>query len=304
MQKKIVLTCAVTGDGPLHPRFPNYPITPKQIAESSLEAGRAGASIVHIHARNPETGMGDRSAALFREIVDRIREQNGDIVINITTGMGASFIPDPENEAVALPQSDVASGEERLRQVADNLPEICTLDVTTMNMDGGIADAPSCVYMNTPGTLRRMAQRIRQLGVRPELEVFNPGDILLAKQLISEGVLDEPPLFQLCLGVKWSAPADMKTLIYMADLLPANAIWGAFGVSRQQMPMVAMTAALGGNCRVGLEDNIYLERGIFATNGQLVERARSIIEAIGAEVASPGDARRILSLNKSLQPAE
>lgn len=294
MKQKIVLTCAVTGDGPLNPKFPDYPVSPRQIAEASLEAADAGASIVHIHARNPQTGMGDRSPDLFREIVERIRERNQSIVINLTTGMGASLIPDPDNEAVALPESDVASGEERLRQVADNLPEICTLDVTTMNMDGGIADAPSCVYMNTPGTLRKMAAQIRRLGVRPELEVFNPGDILLARQLIAEGLIDQPPIFQLCLGVKWSAPADMKTLVYMKDLLPPNAVWGAFGVSRHQMPIVAMTAALGGNCRVGLEDNIYLERGVFATNGKLVERARTIIEAVGAEVASPDDTRRLL----------
>ena len=304
MKQKIVLTCAVTGDGPLHPDFPDYPITPRQIAEASLEAADAGASIVHVHARNPETGMGDRSPDLFQEIVDRIRELNSEIILNLTTGMGASLIPDPDNEAVALPESDVATAEDRIRHVKENNPEICTLDVTTMNMDGGIADAPSCVYMNTPGKLRKMASMIREFGVRPELEVFNPGDILLARKLIDEGLIDEPPLFQLCLGVRWSAPADMRTLLYMRDLLPENAIWSAFGVSRSQMPIVAMTAALGGNCRVGLEDNIYLERGVFATNGQLVEKARSIIEGIGAEVASPEDARSLLNLNEITQPTE
>lgn len=304
MGHKTVLTCAVTGDGPLHPRFPDYPITPRQIAAASLEAAEAGASIVHIHARNPETGIGDRSPALFKEIVERIRERNEDVVINLSAGMGATFLPDPENESVALPESDVAPADERLLHVAGNLPEICTLDVTTMNMDGGIAGAPSCVYMNTPTTLRKMAAGIRRLGVRPEIEVFNPGDILLARRLIEEGLIDEPPLIQLCLGVKWSAPADVKTLVYMRDLLPENAIWSAFGVSRNQMPIVAMTAAMGGNCRVGLEDNIYLERGVFATNGQLVDRAISIIEGVGNAVASPSEAREILGLQKTLQPAE
>jgi uncharacterized protein (DUF849 family) len=296
MKRKVVLTCAVTGDGPLNPRFTDYPISPEQIANSCLEAACAGASVVHIHARNPETGIGDRSPALFREIVDRVKDHDRRIVINLTTGMGASLIPDPENEAVALPSSDVAPADERVRHVADIGPEICSLDVTTMNMDGGIADAPSCVYMNTPNTLRKMARLIQQLGVRPEIEVFNPGDILLARQLIDEGLIGGRPMIQLCLGVKWSAPADIKSLLYMKELLPDDAIWSAFGVSRHQMPMVAMAAVLGGNCRVGLEDNIYLEKGVFASNGQLVEKAKSIIDGIGYEVASPDEARDLLEL--------
>lgn len=293
---KTILTCAVTGDGPLNPKFPNYPISPAQIAAASLEAAQAGASIVHIHARDPETGMGSRSPDLFKEIVSRIREKNADIVINLSAGMGGSFIPDPDNESIALPSSDVAPAHERLIHVRDCRPEICTLDVTTLNMEGGIADAPDCVYMNTPKTLRKMAQGIRELAVRPEMEVFNPGDIRLARQLITEGLIDNPPMMQLCLGIRWGAPADVKTLIYMRELLPENAIWSAFGISRDQMPIVAASAVLGGNCRVGLEDNIYLERGVFATNGKLVDRARSIIENIGKSVATPGEAREILGL--------
>jgi uncharacterized protein (DUF849 family) len=300
MKRKVVLTCAVTGDGPLNPRYPDYPITPKQIAEASLEAAEAGASAVHIHGRNAETGIGDRSPHIFREIVSRIREKNSDLVINLTTGMGALLIPDPNNEAIALPESDMATADDRLRHVQELRPDICTLDVTTMNLDGGIAGAPSCVFMNTPGTLRRMADLAKIAGARPEIEVFNPGDIRLANHLIEEGHIESPPLFQICLGVRWSAPADVKTLVYMRDLLPKDSIWSAFGISRHQMEIVALSSVIGGHCRVGLEDNIYLERGVFATNGQLVERARTIIEAVGCSVATPGEAREIFGVKRQL----
>lgn len=296
MKRKVLLTCAVTGDGPLHPKYEDYPITPEQIADASIEAANAGASIVHIHARDPDTGMGSRDTALFAEIVSRIRDVNDQIIINLSAGMGASFIPDPDDESKALPESDIGTAHERLEHVRDCLPDICTLDVTTMNMDGGIANAPSCVYMNTPGTLKKMATEIRELGVRPEVEAFNPGDILLAKHLIDEGYLDKNPMMQLCLGVKWSAPADPKTLTYMCELLPEECSWSAFGVSRMQMPIVAMSAVMGGNCRVGLEDNIYLEKGVFATNGQLVDRARGIIENLGQTIATPQDAAEMLNL--------
>lgn len=296
MKRKIVLTCAVTGDGPIHPRFPNYPVTPAQIADACIEAADAGASVVHIHGRDPETGLGNRSPEVFREIVQRVRERNDRVVINLTTGMGATFVPDPADEAVAHPTTDVASAVERVGHVLENRPELCTLDVTTMNLEGGIAGAPDCIFMNTPGTLNRMAQLIREGGVKPEIEVFNPGDILLARRMIEQGLIDPAPLFQICLGVKWSAPADAKTLIYMKELLPEGASWSAFGISRWQMDIVALSTILGGHCRVGLEDNIYLERGVFATNGQLVERASRIIADLGCEVATPDEARGILGL--------
>lgn len=297
MKRKIVLTCAVTGDGPIHPRFPNYPVTPAQIADACIEAADAGASVVHIHGRDPETGLGNRSPEVFREIVQRVRERNDRVVINLTTGMGATFVPDPADEALAHPTTDVASAVERVGHVLENRPELCTLDVTTMNLEGGIAGAPDCIFMNTPGTLNRMAQLIREGGVKPEIEVFNPGDILLARRMIEQGLIDPAPLFQICLGVKWSAPADAKTLIYMKELLPEGALWSAFGISRWQMDIVALSTILGGHCRVGLEDNIYLERGVFATNGQLVERARRIIADLGCEVATPDEARAILGLD-------
>lgn len=299
MKRKVVLTCAVTGDGPIHPKFPNYPVTPGQIADACLEAAAAGASIVHIHGRDPHTGNGDRSPAVFREIVERVRARNSDVIINLTTGMGATFVPEPGNEALAHPSTDVATAEDRVGHVLENRPEICTLDVTTMNLEGGIAGAPDCIFMNTPGKLKRMAELIRQASCKPEMEAFNPGDILLARRLMEEGYIDAPPLFQLCLGVKWSAPADAKTLVYMKDLLPPGAIWSAFGISRYQMEIVALSTILGGHCRVGLEDNIYLERGVFATNGQLVERAARIISDLGCQVATPAEAREIFGLKSN-----
>lgn len=297
MKRKVVLTCAVTGDGPIHPRYPDYPVTPQQIADSCIEAAKAGASVVHIHGRNPSTGLGDRSPEVFRDIVNLVREQNTDVLINLTTGMGATFVPDPENEAAAHPTTDVGTAEERVGHVAELKPQLCTLDATTMNLEGGIAGAPDCIFMNTPGKLRDMAELIRSAKAKPEIEVFNPGDILLARRLIEQGHIDEPPLFQLCLGVKWSAPADSKTLLYMKDLLPPNAIWSAFGISRWQMEIVALSTILGGHCRVGLEDNIYLERGVFATNGQLVERASRIIRDLGCDVATPEEAREVLGVS-------
>jgi uncharacterized protein (DUF849 family) len=296
MKRKVVLTCAVTGDGPIHPKYPDYPVTPQQIARNCIDAAAVGASVVHIHGRNPETGEGDRSPAVFREIVERIRAENTDVLINLTTGMGATFVPDPQDEGRAHPSTDVASAAERVRHVQDMRPEICTLDTTTMNLEGGIAGAPDCIFMNTPGTLARMADLIRAAGTKPEIEAFNPGDILLARNLMEKGHIDVPALFQICLGVKWSAPADAQTLLYMKSLLPEGAVWSAFGISRHQMPMVALSTILGGHCRVGLEDNIYLERGVFATNVQLVERASRIIRDLGCEVATPDEARDILGL--------
>lgn len=296
MKRKVVLTCAVTGDGPIHPKYPHYPVTPQQIAEACLEAAAAGASVVHIHGRDPQTGAGDRSPQVFREIVARVREVNPSVVINLTTGMGGTFVPDPEDESKVHPTTDVGSAQERVQHVLENHPEICTLDATTMNLEGGIAGAPDCVFMNTPGKLRQMAELVRPTDTKIEIEVFNPGDILLARKLIDDGVIAAPPLFQLCLGVKWSAPADVKTLVYMKDLLPAGATWSAFGISRFQMEIVALSTVMGGHCRVGLEDNIYLERGVFATNGQLVERASRIIRDLGCEVATPDEAREIFGL--------
>jgi uncharacterized protein (DUF849 family) len=298
LKRKVILSCAVTGDGPLNPKFQNYPITPEQIAKDSLEAASAGASIVHLHARDPKTGLGSRDVHLFSEIKSRIREKNADIVLNLSAGMGGTYVPDENNEGTGGAGTDMASATERLAHVRRDLPQICTLDVTTLNLEGGIGGAEACVYMNTTRTLKSMAAQIKALGVRPEIEAFNPGDLLFARQLLDQGLIERPAMFQLCLGVRWSAPADMNSLLYMKSLVPEGANWSAFGVSRHQMEVVAMSTILGGNCRVGLEDNIYMERGVFATNAKLVERAVTIITALGCDIATPAEARAILQLDQ------
>jgi uncharacterized protein (DUF849 family) len=232
---------------------------------------------------------------LFREVVDRIRSSAIDIVINLTAGHGALFLPDPDDESRALPASDVLSAEERIEHLKDCLPEIASIDVSTGNqVEAGI----EFVYLNTTRTLRQMAKRCQELGVKPELEVFQMGDVLFANQLVSEGIVDDPPMYQFVLGVKWAAPADPETVIYLRNLLPNGAVWASLGIGRQQMPIVAQAVLLGGNVRVGLEDNLYLSRGVFATNAQLVERASMIIEALGDDVATPDEARQILGLRR------
>lgn len=293
MSRDVILTCAVTGGAPFNPKHPAFPITPAQISDAAVEAARAGASIAHIHVRDPETGEGSRDPELFREVVDRVRQSGIDIVINLTAGMGAYFLPDPEYEGRALPESDIASPDERVVHLEQCRPEMASLDVTTGNQVEGTLEF---VYLNTTRTLRRMAGRFQALGVKPELEVFQAGDLLFARQLIEEGLVDDPPLFQMVLGVRWGAPADAETMLYMRNLLPQGALWAALGVGRQQFPVVAQSLLLGGQVRVGLEDNLYLEKGVFATNGQLVERAATIIELLGHRVATPARAREILRL--------
>jgi len=293
MNHKVILTCAVTGEMEYNRAHPNYPITPEEIANAAIEAENAGASAVHLHVRNPVTGAGSRDPNLFVDMVNRVRDKGARVVVNVTCGGGAVFCPDPVDESRAGPGSDIASAKERVIHIERTRPELCSLDVTTQNqMDG----SRPLVYLNTEYTLRKMAKRFQELGVKPEIEVFAPGDILLAKQMISEGLFDGRPLFQIVMGTRWGLPDTTETLIYMKSLLPENAIWAAFGIARMQMPMVAQSVLLGGNCRVGLEDNLYLKRGVFATNGQLVEKAIRIIEDLGAEVATPDEARHILGL--------
>lgn len=294
MKRKVIITCAVTGNAPVNPKYPHeYPVTPQQICAAVVEAAHAGAAIAHIHVRDPHTGRGSSDPKLFREVVDRVRASGVDIVINLTAGHGALFLPDPGDESRALPESDIMSADDRVRHLRGCLPEIASLDVTTGNqVEAGF----EFVYMNTTRTLRRMAQLYREIGVKPELEAFQMGDVLFANELVSEGLVADPPLYQFVLGVKWAAPADAETMIYLRRLLPAGAVWAGFGIGRQQMPMAAQAVLLGGNVRVGLEDNLYLERGVFATNGQLVERAVRIVESLGERVASPADAREILGL--------
>lgn len=293
MSRKVILTCAVTGNAPFNPKHPAMPITPAQIADACVEAAKAGASVAHIHVRDPETGDGSRDPKLFKEVVDRVRQSGSDIVLNLTCGLGAFFLPDPEDEARGLPESDVIPVAERVRHLEECLPEIASLDITTGNQVEGKLEF---VYLNTTRTLRAMAKRFQELGVKPELEVFSAGDILFGKSLITDGLIDGVPLFQMVLGVLWGAPATTETMIYQRNLIPENAQWAAFGIARDEMPMVAQSALLGGNVRVGLEDNLYLSRGVFATNGQLVDRASTIIHHLGMSVATPAEAREIMQL--------
>ena len=296
MKRKVLLTCAVTGASAFNPKHPCFPVTPKEIAASATEAAEAGASIVHLHVRDPATGASSRDPALFREVVGRIREGGVDVVINLTGGGGAFFLPDPEDESRALPESDVIGVDERMVHLEDCLPEIASLDVTTGNQ---VDSGRDFVYLNTVRTLTAMAKRYQAAGIKPELEAFQAGDVLFANQLVEDGLVDGAPLYQFVLGVKWGAPADPETILYMRNLLPNGAEWAALGIGRDQMRTVATSAVCGGHARVGLEDNLYLDRGVFATNGQLVEVARSIIENTGHSVATPDETRHLLSLKNT-----
>ena len=302
----MILTCAVTGEGPLHPGHPAFPVTPAEIAASAVEAARAGASVVHLHVRNPLTGEGSRDPALFAEVVARVRDADPDVVINLSAGMGGDFCPTEDDEGRAGAGSDLAGPDERLRHVVLCAPDMCTLDVTTMNAEAANARlerAGAAVYLNTTRTLRGMASRIQALGVTPEIEVFGPGDVRFAASLIDEGLIAMPARFQFVMGVKWGMPCTPETILYMRSLLPAGAQWAALGLGRDQMPVVALAAILGGHCRVGLEDNLYLDRGVFASNPQLVERAVSIISNLGYAVATPAEARAMLARPDASQGA-
>jgi uncharacterized protein (DUF849 family) len=295
MKRKVILTCAVTGENKYNAKHPAFPITPEQIATAALEAQEAGATAVHLHVRNPQTGQGSRDPVLFKELTERVRAKGLRAVLNLTCGGGGLYVPDPENDSIAGPGTDVGTVENRTAHIRENLPDMCSLDVTTQNqMDGDF----EYVYLHSQRTLRRMAATFQALGVKPEIEVFAPGDILFANQMVSEGLFDAPPMYQMVLGSRWGLPSDVETILYMKRLLPPGAQWAAFGIGAQQMPMVAQSVVLGGHARVGLEDNLYLERGVFATNAQLVERAVRIIRDVGCEVATPDEARAMLGLKR------
>jgi len=299
-KRRVILTCAVTGGNVFNRKHPKFPITPAQIADAAFEAQEAGASAVHLHVRDPISGDGKRDPALFRDVTERVRARGLRSILNLTCGGGAEYMPDPENDAIAGPGTDVGTVENRTQHIRENLPEVCSLDVTTQNqMDGD----RELVYLHSQGTLRKMAKVFLELGVKPEIEVFAPGDVLFANQMISERLFRAPPFFQLVLGTKWGLPSDTSTILYMKQLLPPDALWAAFGIGRMQMPMVAQSVLLGGHARVGLEDNLYLERGVFATNGELVARAVRIIEDLGMAVATPDEAREMLGLARSPRAA-
>ncbi len=290
MSQEVVLTCAVTGGHNNQARHPDYPITPEQIANTCLEARQAGAAIVHIHVRDPETGVRSGDPALFREVVARIRDSGSDVIINLTTSEGARFIPGDVDAGVGGEGTTVVQPLQRLVHIEELLPDICTLDVGTFNFG-------EVIFVNTPAHLRIMAERIQSLGVKPELEVFEPGHVMFARQLIEQGLIDAPPMFQICLGIPHAAPATPEVLSLMRGLLPEGAYWSVFGISRWEFSIVAQAVAHGGNCRVGLEDNLYLSKGVFASNAQLVEKAVGIIREVGADVVEPARAREILGLN-------
>ena len=291
MNRKVIVTCALTGAGDTTGRSEHVPITPEQIAQSGIDAARAGATVVHIHVRDPRTGQGSRDVALYREVVERIRASDVDVVINTTAGMGGDLMLDPQNPTTFVEGTDLVNGVERLAHVEELLPDICTLDCGSLNFGEG-----SLVYVSTPDMLRDGAKRIQELGVRVEMEIFDTGHLWFARQLVEEGLIDAPPLFQLCMDIPYGAPADPSLLAAMVQQLPQGAVWASFALGRMQMPWVAQSILLGGHVRVGLEDNLYLSRGVKATNAQLVERARGIIEAMGASVASPDEAREMVLL--------
>jgi uncharacterized protein (DUF849 family) len=290
MNDAVFITCAVTGSGDSTGKSPHVPVTPAQIAESALEAYRAGAAIVHLHVRDPNRGKASRDPALFRELYERVREQNTEVILNLTGGMGGDILFGPENRPLDFAEgTDFVGPLERIAHTLALRPEIGTLDCGSLNFD-------ELLYGTTPNFLRQMARAYRENDVRPEVEVFELGHIELAKELMKEGLLDSSALFQLCLGIRFGAPATTDAMLAMQRALPPGVTWSAFGVGRMQMPMVAQTVLLGGNPRVGLEDNLYLDKGVLATNGQLVERAVHIVESLGARVLSAAETRVRLGL--------
>lgn len=285
MNNEVIISCALTGAGDTVGKHPGVPVTPEQIAASAVEAAKAGAAVAHVHVRDPKTGQFSRDIELYKEAAKLIRECGVDMILNITAGMGADFVPSDENPAVGGPGTDMISVAERMAHIEVIKPEICTLDCGSMNY-------ATTSYIATMDMLRETARRIQTCGVKPEIEVFELGHIWQAKQLIKEGLIDPDPIFQLCMGVPYGAEATTKNMIAMIDALPEGAMWGAFGISRMQMPMATQAVLLGGNLRVGLEDNLYLDKGVLATNGQLVERAREIVERMGGKVLTPAEARK------------
>ena len=291
MNYEVVVSCAVTGAGDTTGRSPHVPVTPKEVADAAIQAAQAGAAIAHIHVRDPETGQGSRDPKLFKEVVDRVRDSGTDVVINLTAGMGGDWVPSEQDPAMPGLGTDMIGAQERLAHVEECRPEICSLDCGTLNFGNG-----NEIYISTPPMLRQMAAMTKEWGVKPELEVFELGHIRFATQMIAEGLIADPPMFQICLGIPWGADQSVDTMKVMKDHLPAGANWAGFGISRMQMPMAAAAVAMGGNVRVGLEDNIYLDRGVLATNGQLVTRAVEILERMGARAITPQEARNKLNL--------
>ncbi len=296
MNHDVIITCAVTGAGDSTARSSHVPVTPAQIADSCLEAARAGAAIVHIHVRDPETGKGCRKLEYYDEVVERIRASDVDVILNLTCGMGGMLCLDAKNPAIMTDASDMATPYQRMEHVDRLRPELCTLDCGSMNFGGNVA-------INRTADLEIMARHAMEWGVKPELEVFDMGQVGIALKLVARGVVPGDPLFQFCLGIDGGAPAKAESMIAMRAMLPANAHWAAFGISQHEMPMAALAVILGGHVRVGLEDNLYLERGVLATNEQLVEKAARIVRDLGARTLTPAQAREKLKLENRYRRA-
>lgn len=294
MNRDVFITCAVTGSGGTQDRSPHVPRSPKEIADSAIAAAKAGAAVVHCHVRDPETGVPSRKLEYYREVTDRIRDAEVDVVLNLTAGMGGDIVFGGVDAPLPVAAgTDMIGAEERVAHVAECLPEICTLDCGTMNF----AEA-DYVMTNTPGMLTAIGRMMTELGVKPEIEAFDTGHLWYAKQLVKDGVLEAPALVQLCMGVPWGAPDDLNTFMAMVNNVPEDWTFSAFALGRNQMAYVAASVLAGGNVRVGLEDNLMLDRGVLATNEQLVARAREIIERMGAKVIGPAEVREKLGLTK------
>ena len=295
MNGEVFITCAVTGSGSTQDRSEYVPRSPKQIADSAIDAARAGAAIVHCHVREPETGVPSRKIEYYREVTDRIRDSEVDVILNLTAGMGGDMVFGPVENPLPLSQdgTDMAGATERVAHLEECLPEICTLDCGTMNF----AEA-DYVMTNTPGMLRSMAKKMTDLGIRPEIEAFDTGHLWFSEQLVKEGLINSPVMVQLCMNVPWGAPNDLNTFLAMVNNIPKEWTFSAFSLGRHQMPYVAAAVLAGGNVRVGLEDNIFLDKGVLATNAQLVERASSIITNLGSKIIGPAEVRKKLNLTK------
>lgn len=291
MNDKTILSCAVTGNITSPAQNPNQPVTPAEIAQAAIDANKAGAAIIHIHVRDLETTEGSMDIGLYKEVVDRIGESGSDLIINLTTGEGGRFIPTDDDPRVAAPGSTLCRPELRVAHVKELKPEICTLDFNTMN-------SGTRTVINTPRNVEVMANVINEVGTRPEIEIFDSGDLNMAKDFIKRGVLKEPAMFQMVLGVPWGAAANYETLAYLVSQLPADCIWGAFGIGRSAFPMLALSYIMGGHVRVGMEDSVYIEKGeLVKSNAQLVEKGVGIIESLGGTIATPTEARAILGLS-------
>ena len=295
MNREVFITCAVTGSGSTQDRSHHVPRSPKQIADSAIDAAKAGAAVVHCHVRDPDTGIPSRKIEYYKEVTNRIREAEIDVILNLTAGMGGDMVFGSVDNPLPYSEkgTDMAGADERVQHLKECLPEICTLDCGTMNF----AEA-DYVMTNTPGMLRSMAQKMTNLGVRPEIEAFDTGHLWFAKQLVNEGLIENPVMVQLCMNVPWGAPDDLNTLMAMVNNIPIEWTFSAFSLGRHQMPYVAAAVLAGGNVRVGLEDNIFLDKGVLATNAQLVDRASKIINNLGAKIIGPSEVRQKLNLSK------